>query len=202
MNSTRVAIELLYDRLDIVALRGGRALASQRIPITLGRDAPAWVEAVRSSGQTLRAVVGELGVAGAGAVVVYRSPTQSVDLASFQLRSEAQAREAALLSIAESVPYPVNTAICAAEVVGCDRTGANRQTHVVVAAERDDVAGAVVQMVETAGLKFLAATPIDATIIAQLVRQVLCYGGSLRGWLHLGERSSFFLVGGHGDVRF
>lgn len=202
MSSTRVAIELLYDRMDVVALEGGRAWASQRTPITLGRDAPAWVEAVRSSGQTLRAVVAQLGVGSAAAVVVYRSPTQSVDLASFQLRSKAQASEAALLSVAESVPYPVNTAICAAEVVGCDRTEANRQTHVVVAAERDDVAGAVVQMVETAGLKFLAATPIDATIIAQLVRQVLRYGGSLRGWLHIGECSSFLVVGEHGDVRF
>ena len=202
VSSTRVAIELLYDRMDVVALEGGRAWASQRTSITLGRDAPAWVEAVRSSGQTLRAVVAQLGVGSAGAVVVYRSPTQSVDLASFQLRSQAQGGEAALLSVAESVPYPVDTAICAAEVVGYGGAGANRQTHVVVAAERDDVAEAIVQMVETADLKFLSATPIDATIIAQLVRQVLRYSGSLRGWLHFGECSSFLVVGGHGDVRF
>ncbi len=60
VNSPRVAIELVYDRMDVVAVRGGRAVASKRIPMSLGSEAPAWVKAVSASGEVLRAAATQL----------------------------------------------------------------------------------------------------------------------------------------------
>jgi Tfp pilus assembly PilM family ATPase/Tfp pilus assembly protein PilN len=202
VSSTTVAIELLSDRIDVAALKGGRVTARRRVPISLPNDATAWAKAVIENADKLRSTVEDMGVLGAPAHLLYRSPTQSVDLASFELRSAAQACEAAVLPCLEALPYPPAQALCEALPIGRDRTGSNRRWHVVVAAERTDVARTLVDLVETAGLTFESLLPIDAAIMSALVKQALEHDGPQHGWLHFGKYSSFFVIGGQGVIRF
>ena len=87
VSSTTVAIELLSDRMDIAVMKAGRVVACKRVPLELSFDATAWAKGVKTSGEALKEAVTELGCAGARAILTYRSPTQAVDMASFQLRS-------------------------------------------------------------------------------------------------------------------
>jgi Tfp pilus assembly protein PilN len=188
--------------MDVAAVKGGRILDSRRLPVELPSEPNAWAKAVRRSGQNLRAAVQELGLTGSTAVLLYRSPTQAVDLASFPLRSTGQACAAAALTCTEALPYPVTSAICQTVAVGRDQSGSERKTHVVVAAERSDIVRALVEMVEAAGLAYGSATPIDAAIMAGLIGRALRHAGPQHGWLHFGTHSSFFILAGGGAVRF
>ena len=76
-----------------------------------------------------------------------------------------------MLTCTEALRYSAASAVCQAVAVGRDRSGSKRQTHVVVAAERLDVVRALVEMIESAGLTFDSATPIDAAIMAGLLRK-------------------------------
>ncbi len=201
MQPKTVVIALLPDRVDVAVRRGGRTLGGKRIPIELDSDPGDWLKTVQSSVPALQAVVDELGIEGAPTVVVYRSPTQSVELVSLPLRSATQARGAALLTGTESLPYSVRDALCEALVVGRDSGRDEPQTHAVVAAERDDIAGAIVELVESSGLSFVSATPTDAVLLARIVRAALREKSADRGWLYIGEMSSFFVVTGQGMLR-
>ncbi len=188
--------------MDVAVVGGGGIAASLRIPLDLSNEPTTWAKAVRGAGSKLKEIVKELDVDGASARVLYRSPAQSVDLHSFALRTTSQACAAAVLPLAESLPYSLSSANLDAVAVGRDAGGADRRWHVVVGADRRDVIRAIVEMVETAGLTFDSATPIDAAIIAGVVRSALTYAGPQHGWLHFGKHSSFFVLGGSGRVRF
>lgn len=183
-------------------MKGDRVVTSRRIPVSLHSDPTVWAKGVRSSAEALEAVVRELNLAGTWARVVYRSPTQAVDLASFDLRSGNQARGAAILPCLESLSYAASSAVAEAVVMGRDRGGDKRRWHIMVAADRIDVTRAIVEMVESTGLRFESATPIDAAVLAGLIRRALNYAGPTHGWLHFGKHSSFFVLGGEGRVRF
>ncbi len=201
MQAKTVAIELLPDRIDVAVLRGNEVVGSKRIPIALDCEPDEWARVVRGSAGLLRDVVQELGVSGAAAVVVYRSPTQSVELVSVPLRSVTQAREAAVLSGAESLPYSMSSAVCEALVVGRDGGRGNQQTHALMTAERNDIAGALTEMIESAGLTVASATPADAAILAKVVQAALKNRSADRGWLYIGEMTSFFVIAGAGRLR-
>lgn len=172
------------------------------MPIDFPADPTSWAKAVRDFATKLKKAVVELGVEGGPTHVVYRSPSQAVDLASFEVSSAAQACSAAMLPAVEALPYSTNAAICEAVAVGHDRKGPKRRWHVVVAADRIDVARAISDMVTDAGLNYATATPLDAAIMARLVDEALRYNGPQHGWLHFGKHSSFFVLGGQGTVRF
>ncbi len=197
-----VAVALLPDRIDVVVRTRGALVAARRIPITLSFDPNTWAKGVREAADDLRDVVVELGVERAPTAVVYTSPTQAVDLVSLKLDSPSQARAAAILGCMETIPYPFDAAVVEAAVIGRDRAEDNGQIHVVVAADRQDVTGAIVEMTEAAGLEFQSATPIAATIIARLAGQALRNLPTERGWLYVGDHGSFFVLGGRGILRF
>ncbi len=188
--------------MDVAVVGGSGVAASVRLPLDLSNEPTTWAKAVRGTGSKLKEIVKELDAEGASVRVLYRSPAQSVDLHSFALRTASQACAAAVLPLAESLPYSMSSANMDAVAVGRDASGADRRWHVVVAADRGDVIRAIVEMVETAGLKFDSATPIDAAILAGVVRTALTYAGPQHGWLHFGKHSSFFVLGGSGCVRF
>ncbi len=202
MSSTSIAIELLSDRMDVAAVKGGRVIESRRILIDLQADPTGWARGVRGCSDKLRAVVEELNASGARTRVVYRSPSQTVDLASFELRSAGQACAAAILPAGEALPYSASSATIKAVAVGRDASGTQRRWHVVVAADRTDVVRALVDLVDEAGLTFESATPIDAAIMSGLVQRALRHAGPQHGWLHFGKYSSFFILGGEGRIRF
>jgi len=188
--------------MDVVAYEGGRRRAFRRIPITPEGEAGEWGKAVRRSAAALRAAVEEMELQGSAARVLYRSPTQGVDAAGITVRWAGQAMEAAMLSCTDSLPYSALMAVCEAVVVGRDNGGEVRQTHVVTAAEREDICEALVQLVEEGGLRFVSATPIDAGLLAGELSRSLREKQSQRGRLYIGEHSSFFVVTGGGAVLF
>lgn len=188
--------------MDVAAVKGGRVIDSRRITMKLPNEPTAWAKELKGCTESLKRATEELGVKGARARVVYRSPSQAIDLASFELRSAAQACAAAVLPAAEQLPYSISAACIEAAVVGRDRSGSERRWHVVVAADRIDVVRNIVALVEAAELKFESATPVDAAIMAALVRRALRFAGPRHGWLHFGKFSSFFILGGEGCVRF
>ncbi len=188
--------------MDVAVVRGSAIASSLRVPLELSNDPTTWSKAVRGAGSKLKEIIKELDAEGASVRVLFRSPAQSVDVHSFALRTSSQARAAAILPLADSLPYALSSANLDAVAVGRDAGGADRRWHVVVGADRSDVIRAIVEMVESAGLKFDSATPIDAAIIAGVVRSALAYAGPQHGWLHFGKHSSFFVLGGSGRVRF
>ncbi len=202
MISTSIAIELLSDRMDVAAIKGGHVIGSRRIPVSLPSEPIAWVKAVRGLSSQLAGAARELGLPKATARLLYRSPTQTVDLASFDLRSADQACAAATLPTADALPYQLSSAVIESAAVGRDTSGPQRRWHVVVAADRIDIVRALVELVQSAGLIFESATPMDAAIMSKLVRQALRHSGLQHGWLHFGQNSSFFILGGGGRVRF
>lgn len=202
MSAAAVAIELLSDRVDVAVIGGGGVTSSKRVPLELMSDPTAWAKGVRAAGSKLKEVVQELGAEGARARILYRSPAQAVDLASLALRTPKQACAAAMLPAAESLPYGLTSAIMNAVAIGRDAGGPDRRWHVVVAAERMDIIRALIEMVESAGLVFDTATPLDAAILAGVVRRALSYAGPQHGWLHFGMHSSVFVLGGSGRVSF
>lgn len=207
MRARRVVIELLPTRVDVVVYDGrsrqlGSAPLGVRIPAQLSATTATWLREVRLLGPKLHAAIEQLGAKGLPATVVYRSPTQAVDLADIELSSASEACEAARLSIFESLPYTEVSAVCRAACVARDHGGEKQRRHVVVAAERDDVAGAIVQFVEEAGLKFAHSVPVNAAITAMAVRECLAEGEGRRAILYIGEYSSMFLLADNGCLLF
>ena len=201
-NPELVTVVLLPDRIDVVVRKRGTVVAARRIPITVGDDPACWAKDVYKESDRLRDVVEELGVQRAPTAVVYTSSTQAVDLVSLTMESASQARKAAILGCMETIPYPFDAAVAEAMVIGRDCSESDAQTHVVVAVDRQDVTGAIAEMTEAAGLDFQSATPIAATIIAWLAGQALRNQGTDCGSLYVGDHGSFFVVGGHGILRF
>ena len=201
-NPESVTVVLLPDRIDVVVRKRGSVVAARRIPITVGDDPSTWSKDVYKESDRLRDVVAEMGVERAPTAVVYTSPTQAVDLVSLTMHSPSQASKAAILRCMETIPYPFDAAVVEAAVIGRDRAEDNAQIHVVVAADRQDVTAAIVEMTEAAGLEFQSATPIAATIMARLAGRALRKLPTERGWLYVGDHGSFFVVGGRGILRF
>jgi Tfp pilus assembly PilM family ATPase len=190
-----VIVELLPNRIDVVAFDGMSRVAEARIPIETEADAAGWVKSLRVAGRALRRIVEEHDLRDRQATVLYRSPTNAISLDSIGVRSPSEALGAATLARLDALPYPAAAAICDGAVIGRDGTGSDRRTHVLVVAERDDVAGAIVQMIESAGLHFQSAVPIDATILSRLTTDMLGNRGSRQGTIFIGEHSSFFFIG-------
>jgi Tfp pilus assembly PilM family ATPase/Tfp pilus assembly protein PilN len=175
-------------------------------------DLRGWTKAVRGAAGALREAIQSMGLTGRGAIVLYRSPAESSDYVSVKIAAASQAREAAILGCGDKLGFPVDQAVTEAVVIGRDATGPSggeRQTHLVVAADKDDHASAIVSLVTEAGLKFVSATPIDAAVMAHLGSGALkaapggAPGGTQqRAALYIGERRSFFLISHGGTLVF
>ena len=202
MSAGSVVIELMPDRIDIAEVRGGRVIAARRLAVALPTETASWIPAVRDSVELLRRAVGELGLSGCGATILYRSPTQAVDVPSFELQSASEAKDAAILSCSGSLPYSSDMLVCEATVAHQDRTSKSKRWHIVVAADRDDVLQAMVDLVENAGLKFQSSAPIDAAVVNSLVERTCQRGTGVHGGLHVGRFSSFFVLVSSGAISF
>lgn len=196
-----VAIALHPARIDLAVIEGGATIQRRRVDVSLGDEVVSWSTDLRRVGLELQDVVREFDLQDKAAIVVYHSPSQVVDVAHLEVRSVDQACEAAILNCTDSAPYSLAVAVSEAMVIGHDACEDESRTHAVVAIDRDDAVSAIAEMVETAGLQFRSATPIDAVITAQIVRAALDHDGPDRGWLHIGEHGSFFCVAGRGTIR-
>jgi Tfp pilus assembly protein PilN len=197
-----VVVELRPGRLDFMIEDGSGMAKVTRLDVSDEEDPLEWVKTIRRSAVSLRSVVNEANAVGAPTRVIYRSPTQSVAMSSFGVGSTGQAIEAATLSCCDALPYSAMTAICQATVVGRDGSGDKRQTHVVAAAEREDVAESIVQLIEEADLHFASATPLDAAVMSNFVACELASKAERRAALYVGEYTSFFVVVSRGALLF
>lgn len=202
MHARRVIIELVAGRATLAVVERGRVVSGVRLPFKPEHDAGEWARSLKKLSAELHTHVEQSKLGGSPTTVLYSSPTAVVDLHSATVSSAGAAAESALLSCTDALPYSALTAVTQALVIGRDYGNDRRQTHVVVAAERDDVAEAIVECVEEAGLKFSAAVPMDTLVLSRLVTSALHNSGESRGSLYIGEHSSFFLVSAHGRIDF
>lgn len=197
----QIVIELMPDRVGVLVFEGSRQVEERTLPLAPEDDPGEWAKSIRRSAVSLGTIVTELKLEDAETAVLYRSPTQFVDLSAYAVRSAAQVIEAATMSCADSLPYSMMSATCEAMIVGRDAAGDPCQTHVVLGAEREDIAEAIAHLVEEAGLRFQSATPLDAALVAHLVRGELA-GRHRRGALYIGQYTSFFVVVNAGSLLF
>jgi hypothetical protein len=201
VRSRLIVAELLSDRVDVVLFAGGRRVAGRRVPLEQELPSDDWAMRLTDVAPRLRQAVESMDVAGTPAVVLYRSPTQSVDLASLAMRP-GEALEAARLGCLDALPFSSELAICEVVGVGRDAAADPPRQHVVVAADHEDVAAGISRLVEDAGLRFEAAVPISAALMGGIVRSMLGRGEGIKGQLYVGEHTAFFVLVDGGDVLF
>jgi hypothetical protein len=202
VKNRQVVVEVLPDHIDVVVRDGVIRTHMHRLPFTPESDPAEWAKAIRRSAASLRAIVDGLGLTGLPAIVLYRSPTQAIDLVGCAVRHPAEAIEAAVLSCCDALSYSSLSAICQGSVVGRDATGDKRQMHVVVAAEREDVSEALVAMIVNAGLKIESITPLGAAVAGFVIGQALADKRPQQGRLYIGEHASIFVVASEGRIIF
>jgi Tfp pilus assembly PilM family ATPase len=197
-----VVLGIFADRIDVVACGRDQTTAARRVQVDLNAEAAAWSRTMKEIAPQVRAAVEELGASESPALVLYRNPTAFADYASLAMKSGTQAREAAMLGCAESLSYPLDAATTAALVLGRDSAGAHPQTHVVVAADQDEVATDIAEFVDAAGLTFETAVPIDAALMAHIGSAALQGKSANKGLLYVGEHRSFFIISDRGAILF
>ncbi|MCA9295029.1 MAG: hypothetical protein KC983_00900 [Phycisphaerales bacterium] len=200
MKKRYVVLEFSTGRADLARFEGTKRIDQKRIAWTHADTASEWISDVRHAAPKLREAVTAIGGTGLPVVVLYRSPSVTIDLASVGVRSEAQAVDAARLSCIDALTFTDAVPIVEACVVARDQGGDDRQTHTVVAGDRDDLVQAIVQVVTEAGLEFESATPTDAAIFARLVRESQAEKSDAAGVLYIGDESSFFICSGAQQV--
>lgn len=208
MKTRKVVIELLPTSVTIAHLDGARVVAFRQLDVRFPTEPAEWVKELARFATPVGECIREFNAKGLPATVLYRSPTQAVDLVSLALGSRSEACAAAKLGIFDAVQYSPTSAVCEAVVVGRDRTrgdGQSRQYHIVVAADREDIANAIVQLVEAAGLRFACATPCDAIVLAKLAEsslQCAANTGNEIATLYIGDYNSHFLYASNGSLCF
>lgn len=203
MGANRVIIGLFPDRAEAAVLRRGDLRDSAAFRPEVPRGGQTWAEMLRDVTRQLTTWVAEHDLHGAGAHILFRSPTEATDFVSLETTSASDACEAAIISCGELIPYSLESACIETVVVGRTRTPSPR-THVVVAAERDDHAHAMCACIEASGLRFDGATPIDAAVLAQCASHAIRLRPGNRAILYMGEEWSVFIIrekGGLGLVR-
>jgi len=195
-------IGLVSDRIDVMLCHGDRVTASRRIDCVIDQDPEKWGRSVKDAARHVRHAVDELAAKGLLTTVLYRSPTECSEHASMGLKSESDASEAALLSCADAFPCALDMTAHQAISVGRDARSNEPQTHVIVAADRDDAVSALASMVQNAGLKFQKAVPIAAAIIAGACQRLLQRREGTTSRLYVGDMRSFFVIAENGSIVF
>jgi Tfp pilus assembly PilM family ATPase len=197
-----IAIGVAANRIDILSCQGDGVVASRRIVLSLDADGEQWRERLTEAVKPVQNALKDMRAEGAAAMVFYRSPTELADYATLQFKSASEAKQAAILGCADSLSCPLDQAVSEAYVLSRDVTAGRAQTHLVVAADRDENIHALTNFVEECGLKFAGATPIDAVIMVKVARQALREAKEPTGYLYIGERRSFFVIASHGTLMF
>lgn len=202
MKNKMIAIGLLANRIDILACQGDGVIASRRIAVSLDDEAEDWREHLSEAVKPVQAALKELRAHGASAIVFYRSPTELADYATLQFRSISEAKQAAILGCADSLSCPIDEIVAETVVLSRDSAAGRPQTHLLVAADRDETIQAISKFVEECGLKLQGSAPLDAVIMANVARAALRDTKEITGHLYIGERRSFFVIANKGALMF
>lgn len=199
MNKKRVI--LFIDR-DSIQLRLVDGAIADRQPLDPETAAGAWARQLRRSVPALKRNIDELNASGAVATVLYRSPAQSVDVASFAVKTAGDAADAARLEASDAVNFSSMAAVVRTAPLGRDADTETRQHHVLAAADRDDALEAIAELVEACDLKLDVIVPVDGPVMGAVIQRALEATKRGYGVLYVGERSSFFAVSSGGVLRF
>jgi len=202
VNTKTLYIGLVFDRIDVLLCHGERVIASRRLKHAIDPDPDKWVRSVKDAARVIKGAVDELAARGLPARVLYHSPTECSEHAAIALKSASDASQAALLSCADAFPCPLDLTANLAISVGRDVRTDDPQTHVIVAADRDDAVTALVSMVREAGLRFESATPVAAVILGGLCAEQLQRQQGFSSRLYVGEFRSFFVIAEGGSIHF
>lgn len=180
---------------------GGTARSTvARLPIELPESGSLWPAAVRELCDTLRPWVAQRGLAGRRAVVLYDNPTVATRLTSLPGLSDHQACAAARLAALGSLGAGEATALADACEVARDLRGEAPRRHLLAAADRRAALEAVDELIERAGLTLECVLPVEAVLIASLLRDADDSNDVARGRLFIGPRQSWLVVSGAGSL--
>jgi len=199
VSKKQVVIAIFPNRIDVVVYDRSERIASGRVPITQADQTDQWAQSLRDGVGALRIMAHRLGVVGAPAIVLYRSPSQSVGLTSLAGCSASEAIEAGKMDCVDTLSYPVDLAVCKAAIVAGK---ADRQRHVIAVAEHEETAQVIAQLIDETRFTLASITPLDAAITHHLVTLALGSKEDNRGWLYIGEHTSFFVIVSGGTLKF
>ena len=202
LSKPQVIIEILPDRIEVLVYEGPSCVSCEHLQLEQSDDVNQWANNIRRSSKPLAELVSKMQLADYSAYVLYTSPTQAVDIHSLAVRSQSQAVEAAKLSCYDSLSYSTLSAVCEGYFLGRDAGKNNSQSHVLVAAEREDVAEAIASAVGESGLNCLGAMPMASVVASCGVTAVLNNHLPHHARLYVGEHSSLFLIGSQGNLLF
>lgn len=188
--------------VELLAIDHRRIARSHRMALSEARDARAYIAVLAERQEELASVVRDWAAAGESVRVLYAGPSLRFKLEDYAVSSPSQACDAGRLSAVESVGTSVDRIVSSAVCLGRDASGESPRYHVAAAADRADVIEAIIQLIEQAGLTFQSATPVEACLIARLVRTSLADRDAPRARLYIGRNASHLCIGVMGRLVF
>lgn len=181
-------------------MRGDRLEGLVVEPIDAQTWESAWSDGLRPLDAPLKRCVDQLGAAGALCRVVHYSPTSVAEVFSCPAHGQAAA-QAALLALSEQSGVDPASNPSRIIPIARDRKGTPRQSHLLMAADRDASAASIGAWIERAGLRVGAIAPAEAGHLSWLVqRLVKMPDDAARIVMWLGSHRSALAVGGGGRL--
>lgn len=202
MRGPETIIGLSPSAVEVGQFQGGECVAYDRVAIPPGDWASNWSKQLRPLDAALQQSIRKLGIDSRRSVeVVYSGPDTVVDVVSLNATGD-DALRAAGLSLAEGMPGTVGSAPSHVEILAADPEGADRLTHVLAVAERDESASVVVEWVRRAGLSVRTLIPAGALAVQAAVRELLAGDEKgTRSLLLLGEHRTIIAAANGGSLR-
>lgn len=181
-------------------MRGGRLEGLVVEPIDADLWDRAWSDRLKPLDAALKSCVQQLGASGARCSVFHYSPDAIAEIFSSPARGGA-ALQAARLALTEQSGVEARGNPTAVVPIAVDRAGSPRQTHVLMAADRNASSEMIAGWVTRAGLDVDSIAPAEAGHLSWLVsRLVKVADDSPRIFMWLGSHRSALAVGGGGRL--
>ena len=196
----RLCIELAPEWVAASLMRGDRLEGLVVEPIDADAWDSAWAEHLRPLDAALKSCVTQLDAAGARCTVFHYGPESVAEIFSCPTKGQA-ALQAAHLALGEQAGIDPALNPCQVIPISHDRTGSPRQTHLLMAADRNSSASAIGAWVRRAGLLLEGTAPAEAGHLTWLVRRLVkMTDDSPRILMWLGSHRSALAVGGGGRL--
>ena len=202
MGSKRLKIRIGPRRLEAVLVVNGRGVDLANVGLDQGMLDAAWKDGLRPLDGAFHALMKQLKVRERlPADVLYESDETASEVISVAASGRA-AHDAALLAMADRVSFPLHTNPVSTRVLGVDRGGEQPKTHVLVTADREESANAVVMWIERNGAQAGRIMPTPVPPIVSLVRRVLDGTSDARVCAYVGCQNTVFAGSSRGSLAF
>ncbi len=197
----RVVIEVSPTRVEVSLLgEGARSLSRLR---TAGEDS--WGAVLDATRDTLKELIGTLGVLGARATVIYHAPTTSVGVFACPTSAGSKGVEQSVrLSLSENAGFALVPGASDLRVLWRDSAAtadpAAPQTHTLACADREETLEAVVAWASSAGVIVDRLVPASALLLERAVAAATDSSANALV-LYVGEHGSVLASCAQGRVR-